>query len=207
MRKLIIPLVFVIFILGACTMPGAETAMPEKTSPPADEPPAPATFPPTEEVIADEPIPFTLTSPEFVHEEAIPAKFSCDGEDISPILEWTDPPAGTQSFALIMDDPDAPGGLWVHWVLFNLPPDARSLPEAVPTGPTLDDGSSHGRNSWGRMEYGGPCPPSGTHRYFFKLYALDTVIEADPGRSNTQLLDLIDGHILAEAQLMGVYSR
>jgi hypothetical protein len=157
--------------------------------------------------MADEPIPFVLTSPEFVNEEAIPAKFSCDGEDLSPLLEWTDPPDGTQSFALIMDDTDAPGGTWVHWVLYNIPADARSLPDAVPTGSTLEDGSSHGRNSWGRMEYGGPCPPSGTHRYFFKLYALDILLEASSEIDNGGLIGLMEGHILAETELMGVYSR
>jgi len=207
MRKLIMPLVFVMLTAAACTSKAAETMMPEKTAPPAGELSAPTTPPSTEEVTADEPKPFTLTSLEFVHEEAIPVKFGCDGENISPLLEWTDPPDGTQSFALIMDDPDAPIGTWVHWVLYNIPAESRSLPENVPAEPTLADGSLHGKNSWKRTDYSGPCPPGGTHRYFFKLYALDILLEASSDIDASDLLNLMEGHILAQAQLMGVYSR
>jgi Raf kinase inhibitor-like YbhB/YbcL family protein len=201
MRKLIIPFLFIMLVTAACTSNAAEITTPEETTPPTVKPA------PTEDVMNDETTTFTLTSPEFMEGEAIPTKFSCDGEDISPRLEWTDPPAGTQSFTLIMDDPDAPIGTWVHWVLFNIPAEARSLPENVPAEPTLADGSLHGKNSWKRTDYGGPCPPGGTHRYFFKLYALDTVLEASPGIDKAKLLRLMEDHILAEAQLMGVYSR
>jgi Raf kinase inhibitor-like YbhB/YbcL family protein len=142
-----------------------------------------------------------LTSPDIVEGQRIPTKFTCDGEDISPELNWTDPPEGTQSLVLIMDDPDAPNGTWVHWVLYNIPPETRSLPENIPAEPTLSDGSMHGKNSWGRLDYGGPCPPSSTHRYFFKLYALDTVLDDFP------YFYLLEEHMLAEAQLIGVYSR
>jgi Raf kinase inhibitor-like YbhB/YbcL family protein len=207
MRKLTLPAALFILIISACTSSAAETTVPEKTSPPADEAPAPTTPPSTEDVTADEPKPFTLTSPEFVHEGIIPVKFGCDGEDISPSLEWTDPPDGTQSFVLIMDDPDVPAGTWVHWVLYNIPAESRSLPENVGAEPALADGSLHGKNSWKRTDYGGPCPPSGTHRYFFKLYALDILLEASSDIDASDLLGLMESHILAQAQLMGVYSR
>ena len=150
---------------------------------------------------------FEVTSSAFVQGEPIPVKYTCDGDDISPPLAWGDPQEGVRSFALINDDPDAPVGTWVHWVLFNLPADARSLPERVPPDAELPDGSRHGQNSWRRLGYGGPCPPSGTHRYFFKLYALDTALELDTGADKKQVLEAMEGHILAEAELVGVYSR
>ncbi|MGC9398942.1 MAG: YbhB/YbcL family Raf kinase inhibitor-like protein [Anaerolineae bacterium] len=150
---------------------------------------------------------FELTSTAFEHEDAIPTKYTCDGEDISPPLAWTEPPEDTESFALICDDPDAPMGTWVHWVLYNIPADARGLPEGVPARENLDDGSLHGKNSWGRRDYGGPCPPGGTHRYFFKLYALDTTLDLGSGASKKQLLNAMEGHVLAQAELMGTYRR
>jgi Raf kinase inhibitor-like YbhB/YbcL family protein len=149
----------------------------------------------------------TLTSPAFSEGAAIPEKYSCDGEDISPALEWSNPPDGTQSFALIMDDPDAPLGDWVHWVLYNIPANVRSLPENISSDAALPDGSQHGTNGWKDYGYGGPCPPRGTHRYFFKLYALDSLLDAEPGLSKQKLLDAMQGHILAEGQLMGTYTR
>ena len=152
-------------------------------------------------------MPFELTSSAFAAEEPIPQVYSCDGEDISPPLSWTDPPADTQSLALIFDDPDAPVGTWVHWVLFNIPADARELPQAVPAQAELADGSRHGENGWGRADYGGPCPPSGTHRYFFQLYALGTSLDLSPGASKDQLLEAMEGHILAQVELMGTYTR
>jgi Raf kinase inhibitor-like YbhB/YbcL family protein len=152
-------------------------------------------------------IAFELNSTAFAHEEPIPPKYTCDGQDISPPLQWSDPPQGTQSLALICDDPDAPIGTWVHWVLYNLPAEARALPEAIPPEAELPDGSQHGENSWRRLDYGGPCPPSGTHRYFFKLYALDTVLDLEAGEGKKQVLQAMEGHILAQAELMGVYSR
>ena len=150
---------------------------------------------------------FELTSSAFGPGEPIPRTYTCDGDDISPPLEWGDPPAGTQSFALISDDPDAPVGIWVHWVLYNLPAETRSLPEAVPADAELPGGGLHGKSSWRRLGYGGPCPPSGTHRYFFMLYALDTVLDLKAGASKKQVLEAMAGHILAETELMGVYSR
>lgn len=146
---------------------------------------------------------FELTSAAFAAGERIPAKYSCDGEDISPPLQWSDPPEGTQSFALIADDPDAPVGTWVHWVLFNLPAETRQLPERA----GAPGGSRDGKNSWGRPGYGGPCPPGGTHRYFFKLYALDTMLDLAAGASKDQLLKAAKGHILAQTEVMGTYSR
>ena len=150
---------------------------------------------------------FELTSPAFAHGEPIPRKYTCDGEDISPSLRWSDPPQGTQNLALIADDPDAPIGTWVHWVLYNLPAETRGLPEAIPPDADLPDGSQHGQNSWRRLGYGGPCPPSGTHRYFFKLYALDAVLDLVASASKKQLLRAMERHVLAQAELMGVYAR
>lgn len=150
---------------------------------------------------------FELTSTAFSQGDPIPAKYTCDGQDISPPLGWSDPPQGTRSFALVNDDPDAPVGTWDHWVIYNLPSETRSLPEAVSSDAELPDGSRNGQNSWRRLGYGGPCPPSGTHRYFFKLYALDTSLGLDPGAGKQQVLTAMEGHILGQAELMGVYSR
>jgi Raf kinase inhibitor-like YbhB/YbcL family protein len=150
---------------------------------------------------------FELTSSAFVREQAIPQKYSCDGEDVSPPLAWSEPPAGTQSFALICDDLDAPAGIWVHWILYNIPGEARALPEAVPAEIKLADGSMHGKNSWQRMSYGGPCPPSGTHRYVFRLYALDMLLDLPAGASKEQLTQAMKGHILGQAETMGTYAK
>lgn len=144
-----------------------------------------------------------LTSPVFKNGEAIPQKYSCDGEDISPPLHWDNVPAGTTSLALILDDPDAPRGTWVHWVLYNIPPDTNDLPENVAPVDSLPGGGSQGNNSWKRVGYGGPCPPGGTHRYFFKIYALDTLLNLDAGATKEDVLRAIEGHILAQGQLMG----
>lgn len=145
----------------------------------------------------------TLTSTAFAAGEPIPAKYTCDGVNVSPPLSWGAPPAGTQSFTLILDDPDAPAGVWDHWLLFNIPADLRNLPERA----GAPAGSVDGKNSWGRTGYGGPCPPRGTHRYFFKLYALDTKLDLPAGAAKSQLLRAMEGHILAQAELMTVYSR
>jgi Raf kinase inhibitor-like YbhB/YbcL family protein len=144
-----------------------------------------------------------LTSDAFSNGQSIPAKYSCIGKNISPALTWTEPPAGTQSFALIVDDPDAPGRIWVHWVLFNIPANTRNLQEGF-----LSDGSiAVGNNSSGSAAYQGPCPPSSTHRYYFKLYALDVTISLLPGATKDQLLKAMDGHILAQSELMGTFSK
>ena len=149
----------------------------------------------------------SITSTAFKQGERIPSKYTCDGSDISPELEWSDVPEGAQSFTIIADDPDAPVGTWIHWVLYNVPGETRTLPEAIPPDASLPDRSMQGKNSWGRPGYGGPCPPGGTHRYFFRLYALDTVLELKSGVSENDLLKAMKGHILAEAELMGLYSR
>jgi Raf kinase inhibitor-like YbhB/YbcL family protein len=150
---------------------------------------------------------FEITSPAFAKGESIPSDFSCDGRDISPALTWTEPPAGTQSFALIMDDPDAPMGTWVHWVLYNIPASTRNLTEGTPTDPKLSDGSLQGKTSAGSTGYHGPCPPSGTHHYFFKLYALDTMLSLSAKADKKELLAAMEGHILANAELMGTFKH
>jgi Raf kinase inhibitor-like YbhB/YbcL family protein len=150
-----------------------------------------------------------VTSPAFQDEGMIPRTYTCDGEDISPPLEIGGVPLGTKSLALINDDPDAPGGTWVHWVMYNIPADTKKLPEQAPRKAKLPNGAFHGKTSWGgrKLGYGGPCPPSGIHRYFFKVYALDTVLDLKPGASKDELLSAMKGHILAEGQLMGRYQR
>jgi Raf kinase inhibitor-like YbhB/YbcL family protein len=150
-----------------------------------------------------------LKSDAFANGQSIPAKYSCIGKNISPALTWNDPPAGTQSFALIMDDPDAPGGTWVHWVLYNIKPDWRSLQEDLPmTGKNIDPNAVFfGTNSSGNIRYDGPCPPSGTHRYYFKLYALDTQIGLLPGATKEKILEQMQGHILAQGELIGTFSK
>ena len=149
----------------------------------------------------------TITSTVFTEGSKIPQNYTCDGEDISPPLAWSGVSDGTKSLALICDDPDAPMGTWVHWVLFNMPPSAEDLPASVPPKETLDNGAKHGINDFRKFGYGGPCPPGGTHRYYFKLYALDTEINVEAGITKAQLLKTMEGHILTEGQLMGRYSR
>jgi len=149
-----------------------------------------------------------LKSSDFSSGASIPKQFTCDGTDISPALAWNDPPAKTQSFALIADDPDAPVGTWVHWVLFDLSADARTLPQNVPKQEQLADGSRQGRNDFRKIGYGGPCPPSGKpHRYFFKLYALDTKLNLQPGVTKKDVERAMQGHILAQGEWMGRYAR
>ena len=150
---------------------------------------------------------FKLTSPEFGEGQPIPRKFTCDGLDISPSLSWEDVPAGAKSLALILNDPDAPAGDWVHWVVYNLPAAALHLAEAIPPEKCLMDGTLQGRNSWHQVRYGGPCPPSGTHHYYFKLFALDCKLKMEAGAERRELLNAMQRHILAETQLMGIYSR
>jgi Raf kinase inhibitor-like YbhB/YbcL family protein len=150
----------------------------------------------------------TVTSSAFQQGGSIPAKYTCDGSDISPPLKWTGSPAGTKSFALICDDPDAPAGTWVHWVLFNLRASATELSEKVEPVGTLPGGATQGTNSFAKIGYGGPCPPPGKpHRYFFKLYALDTDLPLKPGAAKRDLLHAMEKHILAEGQIMGTYQR
>lgn len=149
----------------------------------------------------------TVKSTAFSHGGMIPSKYTCDGMDISPPLSWSKGPEGTKSYALISDDPDAPMGTWVHWVLYNLSADVTSLPEDLQKTKILDKGVLQGKNDFGKYGYGGPCPPGGTHRYFFKVYALDIVIDAGAGLTKKQLLKEMDKHILAQGELVGKYSR
>jgi len=149
----------------------------------------------------------TITSTAFSEGSMIPQNYACDGEDISPPLAWSGVPDGTKSLALICDDPDAPMGTWVHWVLFNIPAHIMELPANISPEKIIQNGAKHGINDFRKFGYGGPCPPGGTHRYYFKLYALDTEINVEAGINKAQLLQAMEGHILAEGQLMGRYSR
>jgi len=144
-----------------------------------------------------------LTSPAFSHNEAIPTPYTCDGANISPALQWTDIPEHTNSFALIVDDPDAPAKRWVHWILFNIPDTTQSLFENTTKGPFLQGSTDFN----GKQGYGGPCPPSGTHHYHFTLYALDTVLDLSAGATKEELLKAMRGHILEQTTLIGTYER
>ena len=148
-----------------------------------------------------------LTSSAFEHEGMIPVKYTCDGEDMSPPLSWSGIPEEVETIALIADDPDAPGKTWVHWVLFNLPADMTSMDENMSTEATLKNGALQGITDFGRHGYGGPCPPGGTHRYFFKIYALDTTLNLDSTARKSDVVKAMDGHILAKGELMGRYQR
>lgn len=149
-----------------------------------------------------------ITSTAFAEGQPIPDKYTCAGEDVSPPLTWSGAPAGAKSFTLITDDPDAPMGTWVHWVIFNLPPTATSLVENTPPSGELPDGSKQGANDFGKIGYGGPCPPPGRpHRYFFKIYALDATLNLKSGATKKELLRAMEGHVLAQGQLMGTYQR
>jgi hypothetical protein len=149
-----------------------------------------------------------IKSPAFGEGKAIPAKYTCKGDDISPPLGWSDVPEGTKSMALICDDPDAPMGTWVHWVVYNIPPGTGGLKEGIPEQETLPDGTMQGITDFGKIGYGGPCPPpGGPHRYYFKLYALDSGPDLKPGATKKDLLGAMEGHVLEETQLMGTFKR
>ena len=150
---------------------------------------------------------FVLSSTAFEAGGTIPVDYTCDGRDVSPPLVWGTAPEGTVSLALVCDDPDAPAGTWVHWVVYNIPPSRKGLDEAIPAVERLADGTLQGRNDFGRLGYGGPCPPGGTHRYFFRLYALDVRLDLPPGARRGELMRAMRGHVLAEAELMGRYGR
>ncbi|UCE97149.1 MAG: YbhB/YbcL family Raf kinase inhibitor-like protein [Dehalococcoidia bacterium] len=150
----------------------------------------------------------SISSPTFNDGEKIPAKFTCDGQDISPQLDWSGIPKGTESLTLIVEDPDAPGGIFTHWMIFNISPDNKGLSEATPAMPKLPDGSLQVDNDFGRMGYGGPCPPPGKpHRYHFTLYALDRKLDLAIGSSRNQVLNGIKNQILAKGRLTGIYQR
>jgi len=139
--------------------------------------------------------------------DMIPEKYTCDGPNISPPLEWESGPGGCKTFAIICDDPDAPMGTWVHWVAYNIPARVNRLSEDIPPYKVLDSEIIQGTNDFRKIGYGGPCPPGGTHRYYFKIYALDTPIKLESGATKSQLLRAMEGHILAQGQLMGRYKR
>lgn len=150
----------------------------------------------------------TIKSPAFEEGEAIPRKYTCDGKDVSPPLEWANVPKETKALALICDDPDAPMGTFVHWVLYDLPVGSTTnLSENLPADEMLANGAKQGKNNFGKLGYRGPCPPGGTHRYYFKLYALDAETGLAPGAGKSELLEAMEGHVLAEGQLMGTYKR
>jgi Raf kinase inhibitor-like YbhB/YbcL family protein len=153
------------------------------------------------------PMALTLSSSAFAPGKSIPDEFSCKGRNISPALAWTGAPANTASFAVILDDPDAPSGTFTHWVIYNIPAASQSLAQGVAPQPTFDDGAAQGRNSGNRQYYEGPCPPSGTHHYYFRLYALDTRLDLPPGATVDQLRKAMQGHILAQGELMGTFSK
>jgi hypothetical protein len=154
----------------------------------------------------------TLTSSAFTANNAIPKEFTCDGVDDSPPLAWEGAPQGTKSFAMIMDDPDAPPGTWIHWILFNIPGDSHSLNRGVEKKESLGNGARHGMvwgvNDFSRVGYHGPCPPPGKpHRYFFKLYALDAVLDLSAKATKAQVEKAMKGHVLGETSLVGLYGR
>lgn len=151
---------------------------------------------------------FSIASSAFSPDQTIPKKFTCRGEDVSPQLSWEGAPSGTKSFALIVDDPDAPAGTWVHWVLFNIPANVMALPEGVEKKEQVANHAIQGKNDFRKIGYGGPCPPAGkAHRYFLKLYALDSVLSLKAGATKAELESAMKGHILSQAQLVGRYGR
>jgi Raf kinase inhibitor-like YbhB/YbcL family protein len=190
---LFIGLLFVLTAVAGCARTGQETGtMPEETTP-----------------AEGDGMSFIITSTAFSEGEEIPIKYSCNGQNISPALDWSGSPAGTASFALIMDDPDA---VYTHWVIFNLPPDIHGLPEAVPKDEELANGALQGKVGSGGIGYPtgyfGPCPPKGPpHHYRFTLYALDSMLDLSAGASKEELLQAMQGHILGQAQLIGIYQR
>lgn len=151
--------------------------------------------------------PIVVKSFSFEQGTRIPKKHTCDGEDVSPPLAWTGVPEGAKSLAVICDDPDAPAGTWVHWVLYNLPAEATGLDEKVPPKETLASGARQGKNDFRKIGYNGPCPPGGTHRYFFKVYALDRILDLPAGATKAELVRAMEGHVLSQGSLMGTYSR
>ncbi len=150
---------------------------------------------------------FEITSPAFENNGIIPKLYTCDGKDFSPSLSWSGIPESTKSLVLILDDPDAPTGTWTHWVIYNMPPLSKGLQEGVLPMPNLPHDTKQGINDFKKIGYGGPCPPSGTHRYFFKLYALNTKLNLEAGATKNQLESAMKGHIVSQAKLVGKYKR
>jgi Raf kinase inhibitor-like YbhB/YbcL family protein len=178
MKRIFIIFIFTAFLLSACASQATQT-----------------------------PDPFILTSQRFDNGKPIPEKYTCKGQNVSPSLAWFNNPEGVKSFALIMNDPDAPGGNWIHWVLYNIHAETIALPDVLPGQGGIAFSGDHGMNTAGNTYYEGPCPPSGTHRYFFKLYALDTVLDFPASPDAVELTAAIQGHILAQAELMGTVAK
>ena len=192
-------------LLSACTEKAPATA-PASTGESETEQPKPAAGEPKAEEPKQEEVKLTMSTPAFNQGEVIPDKYTCKGDNISPPLSWTEPPSGTKAFVLILDDPDAPGGVFTHWIVINIPAAVRELAEAADK--KLPDGAVHGKNDFARNGYGGPCPPPGpAHRYKFTLYALDMSLNLSPGASRQQLLSGMEGHILDQFQMMGTFKR
>ena len=152
---------------------------------------------------------FTLKSTAFTNGGEIPRKYTCNGENVSPALSWSEAPSHARTLVLIADDPDAPAGTWTHWILWNIPANATSLPEALPPSQeSLTNGARQGKNDFGRIGYGGPCPPPGRpHRYFFRLYALGATLDLKPGAGRSELESAMNAHVLASAEWMGLFKR
>lgn len=209
MRKAVVVLTSLLLLTGAVVAGCAQPAPPEQGALTDEEvPPEEAAEPEPEPLEGEGDIVLLLSSAAFEAGGEIPAKYTCKGENTSPPLSWSQAPAGASSFALIMDDPDAPRGVFTHWVLFNLPPDTRELAEGVPREGELASGALQGNNGTGRTGYLGPCPPSGpAHHYRFTLYALDKTLDLAAGASKEQVLNAMQGHILAQGELVGTYQR
>jgi Raf kinase inhibitor-like YbhB/YbcL family protein len=153
------------------------------------------------------PMPLQITSSAFADGSPVPSQYTCDGQDKSPPLNWDAPPAGCKSLALICDDPDAPGKTWVHWVCYDIPPQVKGIAEGCSKSDTIPGGGKQGMTDFGSLGYGGPCPPSGVHRYLFKLYALDSMLNLPAGKTKKQVEAAMQGHILTRGQLVGTYTR
>ena len=149
----------------------------------------------------------SITSNAFSEGGMIPAEYTCDGKDISPQISWSGIPKNTRSIVLIADDPDAPAGTWVHWVVYNIPPERKVFGKGIQPRESLDDGTMQGKNDFGRIGYGGPCPPGGTHRYYFRIYALKEKPDVKPGLTKKQIMEKIKDLIVSEGHLMGKYGR
>ena len=167
----------------------------------------PATQPSATNSVKQDKAETKVTSAAFKDGEPIPRPYTCDGVNISPPLEWSGVPKTAKTIAIVCDDPDAPAGTWVHWVLYNLPADNIGLVENLPANETLKAGGFQGKNDFGKIGYSGPCPPSGTHRYFFKIYALDSELPLKAGATKAEVMKAMEGHILLQGQLMGTYRR
>jgi Raf kinase inhibitor-like YbhB/YbcL family protein len=189
-----------LLLVGCGETPAESTATPK---------PAPLTATPVPPTVTNTPILLEFQSDAWGLDDAIPDKYSCHGENISPPLSWGEPPKGTQSFIVIMDDPDAialAGYIWDHWLLYNIPADYRSLPEGIPAEKELADGSRHGKTSWDTLKYGGPCPPAGrNHGYVFRFYAIDIILDLEPGATKNEIFDAIKGHVLGKAIMTWKY--